>query len=107
MIRDGAANYYVKYFFIGTDGWSERTGFTSKDQIRAQAVRNMTASAQEAGLPIFIRAEALQNKVFFLSQAPKMKLLKRHRIHSAVQKYEKCRGRRRFLRYEIRRKKKA
>ena len=46
MIRDGAANYHVRYFFIGTDGWSERTGFTNKDQMRAQAVRDMAASAE-------------------------------------------------------------
>ena len=45
MIRDGAAGYYVNYFFIGTDGWSEKTGFTNKDQLRAQAVRDMASSA--------------------------------------------------------------
>lgn len=47
MIRDTAANYYVHYFFIGTDGWSERTGFTNKDQMRAQAVRDMAHSAEK------------------------------------------------------------
>ena len=46
MVRDGVSNYYVKYFFIGTDGWSERTGFTNKDQMRAQAVRDMANSAE-------------------------------------------------------------
>jgi DeoR/GlpR family transcriptional regulator of sugar metabolism len=48
MIRDGAMNYNVKYFFIGTDGWNERIGFTNKDQMRAQAVRDMAASAENA-----------------------------------------------------------
>ncbi|MCR5794030.1 MAG: DeoR/GlpR family DNA-binding transcription regulator [Solobacterium sp.] len=47
MIRDGAANYYVKHYFIGTDGWSLRTGFTNNDQMRAQAVRDMAASARD------------------------------------------------------------
>ncbi len=46
MVREGVSNYYVKYFFIGTDGWSERTGFTNKDQMRAQAVRDMANSAE-------------------------------------------------------------
>ena len=47
MIRDNAANYHVQYFFIGTDGWSERTGFTNKDQLRAQAVRDMAHACDE------------------------------------------------------------
>ena len=46
MVREGVSNYYVKYFFIGTDGWSERTGFTNKGQMRAQAVRDMANSAE-------------------------------------------------------------
>ena len=46
MIREAARNYHVKYFFAGTDGWSKRTGFTNKDQLRAQAVRDMAASCE-------------------------------------------------------------
>ena len=46
-IRDSASNYNVTYFFAGTDGWSERTGFTNKDQMRAQAVRDMAHSAEK------------------------------------------------------------
>ena len=46
MVRDAAANYNVPYFFIGTDGWSERTGFTNKDPMRAQAVRDIAHSAE-------------------------------------------------------------
>ncbi|MBR3358949.1 MAG: DeoR/GlpR transcriptional regulator [Solobacterium sp.] len=46
MIRDAAANYNVKYLFAGTDGFSERTGFTNKDPLRAQAVRDMAHSAE-------------------------------------------------------------
>ena len=47
MIRDNAANYHVRRFFIGTDGWSERMGFTNKDPLRAQAVRDMLHSCDE------------------------------------------------------------
>ena len=46
MIRQCAMNYNVKYCLIGTDGWNERIGFTNKDQMRAQAVRDMAASAE-------------------------------------------------------------
>lgn len=47
MIKEMAANYNVQYFFAGTDGWSKRTGFTNKDQMRAQAVRDMAASSSK------------------------------------------------------------
>ena len=47
MIRDGAENYHVRYFFIGTDGWNERSGFTNKDPLRAQAVRDMSSACEE------------------------------------------------------------
>lgn len=46
MIREAARNYHVKYFFAGTDGWSEQTGFTNRDQLRAQAVRDMALSCE-------------------------------------------------------------
>ena len=47
MIRECAMNYNVKYCMIGTDGWNERIGFTNKDQMKAQAVRDMAASARQ------------------------------------------------------------
>lgn len=47
MLRENAANYHVRYFFIGTDGWSERFGFTNKDPLRAQAVRDMACACDE------------------------------------------------------------
>ncbi len=47
MIRDNAANYHVRYLFIGTDGWSERLGFTNRDPLRAQAVRDMACACEE------------------------------------------------------------
>jgi DeoR/GlpR family transcriptional regulator of sugar metabolism len=44
MISDTVKNFHVQYFFIGADGYSSRTGFTNKDQLRAQAVRDMSQS---------------------------------------------------------------
>lgn len=47
MIEEAAKNFNVEYFFIGTDGYSERTGFTNKDQLRAQAVKDMARSCDK------------------------------------------------------------
>ena len=47
MLRDNAARYHVRYFFIGTDGWSERFGFTNRDPLRAQAVADMAFACDE------------------------------------------------------------
>ncbi len=46
MIRQCAENFCVDQFFIGTDGYSLRTGFTNRDQMRAQAVRDMARQAE-------------------------------------------------------------
>ena len=59
MIRDGAMNYNVRYCMIGTDGWNERIGFTNKDQMRAQAVRDMSASAEQ--VVVLTESEKLQS----------------------------------------------
>lgn len=45
MIVDSIKNYHVDYFFVGTDGYSEQIGFTNKDLLRAQAVRDMSSSS--------------------------------------------------------------
>ena len=42
LVRLCAENYHVPLFFVGADGWSRQTGFTNKDQLRAQAVRDMS-----------------------------------------------------------------
>lgn len=47
MIAKMASNFHVKYFFIGTDGYSSKTGFTNKDQLRAQAVKDMAQSTDK------------------------------------------------------------
>lgn len=47
MVRQCADNFYVDRFFIGVDGYSERTGFTNADHMRAQAVRDMAHQADE------------------------------------------------------------
>jgi len=46
-VRLCAENFYVDKFFIGTDGYSSKTGFTNKDQLRAQAVRDMARQAEQ------------------------------------------------------------
>lgn len=46
MIQQCVGNFFVRYFFIGTDGFSLRTGFTNQDQMRAQAVRDMARQAE-------------------------------------------------------------
>ncbi len=46
MIRQCVENFYVTHFFIGTDGYSRCTGFTNRDQMRAQAVRDMARQAE-------------------------------------------------------------
>ena len=47
MVRQCVENYWVDQFFIGTDGYSDKTGFTNKDQLRAQAVRDMAHQADQ------------------------------------------------------------
>lgn len=47
MVRQMAENFCVDLFFIGTDGYSELSGFTNRDQMRAQAVRDMAQQAEK------------------------------------------------------------
>lgn len=44
MLSQQVKNFHVKYFFAGADGYSKNTGFTNKDQLRAQAVKDMAES---------------------------------------------------------------
>jgi DeoR/GlpR family transcriptional regulator of sugar metabolism len=45
MVRQCVENFCVDYFFIGTDGYSSKIGFANRDQLRAQAVRDMAHQA--------------------------------------------------------------
>lgn len=47
MVRQCAENFFVPLFFIGTDGYHPRIGFTNRDQMRAQAVRDMARQAEK------------------------------------------------------------
>lgn len=47
MIRQCVQNFCVNQFFIGTDGYSRKSGFTNRDQLRAQAVRDMASQAEK------------------------------------------------------------
>ena len=46
-IETNASFFHVHYFFIGTDGYSSKTGFTNKDTMRAEAVKSMAKAADE------------------------------------------------------------
>jgi len=48
LIPQMAKNFLVNKFFLGVDGYDERAGFTSKDHLRAQAVRDMAEQAESA-----------------------------------------------------------
>lgn len=45
MVQLCVENFFVDLFFIGTDGYNSRIGFTNRDQMRAQAVRDMARQA--------------------------------------------------------------
>lgn len=45
ILRVCAAQFYVDKLFIGVDGYSEALGFTGKDHLRVQAVRDMAEHA--------------------------------------------------------------
>ena len=47
MVRECVSNFFVDYFFIGTDGYDSRIGFSNRDQMRAQAVRDMAPQAEQ------------------------------------------------------------
>jgi DeoR/GlpR family transcriptional regulator of sugar metabolism len=47
MVRKYAEVFMSEKFFIGTDGFAERFGFTGRDHLRAQAVRDMAESAHQ------------------------------------------------------------
>lgn len=47
MVRQCVENFCVDLFFIGADGYSPKSGFTNRDQMRAQAVRDMAHQAEQ------------------------------------------------------------
>ena len=46
MVRACAEGFLVERLFVGTDGWTEASGFTNADHLRAEAVRDMAAQAE-------------------------------------------------------------
>ena len=46
MVRLCCENFWVDKYFIGLDGYSPKIGFTNRDQLRAQAVRDMAHQAE-------------------------------------------------------------
>ena len=47
MVRQCVEEFFVDLFFIGVDGYSDRTGFTNQDHMREQAVRDMACQAEK------------------------------------------------------------
>lgn len=47
IVSQCAENFWVDLMFIGVDGYGDRAGFTNKDQMRAQAVRDMARQAEQ------------------------------------------------------------
>ena len=45
ITRKCAEEFYVDKLFIGADGYTEKSGFTSKDRMRAEAVKDMAKQA--------------------------------------------------------------
>jgi len=46
ILRTCAAQFYVNKLFVGTDGYTEKLGFTGNDHLRVQAVRDMAEHAE-------------------------------------------------------------
>ena len=55
ITRKCAEEYFVDKLFIGTDGFTEKTGFTGTNRMRAEAVRDM--AKQAANVIILTEAE--------------------------------------------------
>lgn len=47
MIRKCAETFFVDKLFIGTDGFSEQSGFTGNDYMRAEAVKDMAKQSDK------------------------------------------------------------
>lgn len=47
LVKECVKNFFVDLFFIGTDGYREKIGFTNRDQMRAQSVRDMAEQAEK------------------------------------------------------------
>lgn len=47
MVQECVSNFFVDYFFIGTDGYDSKIGFSNRDQMRAQAVRDMARQTEQ------------------------------------------------------------
>ncbi len=48
LVGQCVKNFCVDLFFLGADGYTPQAGFTNRDQLRAQAVRDMAAQAERA-----------------------------------------------------------
>lgn len=56
MVRKCIENIFVDKLFVGTDGFTERTGFTGNDYMRAEAVKDMARQAEK----VFVVTESIK-----------------------------------------------
>ncbi|MDQ7992380.1 MAG: DeoR/GlpR family DNA-binding transcription regulator, partial [Propionicimonas sp.] len=47
LVEQGVANFFVDTLFVGVDGYTEASGFTAANLLRAEAVRAMARRARE------------------------------------------------------------
>ncbi len=67
ITRKCAENFFVDKFFIGADGFSESTGFTGNDYMRAETVRDMAKQAKH----VIVLTESLKfNQIGLVNLLP-------------------------------------
>lgn len=59
LVQQTVQNFCVNQLFLGIDGYSHRTGFTNRDQMRAQAVHAMAQQAER--IVILTESEKLRH----------------------------------------------
>lgn len=67
MIRKCVETFFVDKFFIGTDGFSENSGFTGNDYMRSESVRDMAKQAKNV---IVVTESAKFNQVGVVNLLP-------------------------------------
>ncbi len=79
MTKRCASNFFVDKLFVGTDGYSDRIGFTGNDLMRAEAVRDMAEQANK----VIVVTDSIKFK-----QSGVVPLIKTERIFEVVTDFE-------------------
>lgn len=86
MTRACAEAFFVDKFFIGTDGYNEKIGFTGNDYMRAEAVRDM---AKQADKVIVVTEACKFQKKGVVSLLPLKDIHMLITDHTITEQYEK------------------